>query len=643
MRSVFLRDNRERMYGENELRFLIVLTLLIWAKFFMLDYIIADVLDWPTFGSFRHHVLRHASRALAVSVPSLGAILCFVVPFSLLGPGLRGRALVLLNFLLSLLALTDSLFIRYYTDVFVFRDIMLLPQTGLIAKSIWSLLKPYDLLLFIDIPVMLWFFHGDKLLVTFRPVAKKRLLVSVLILIISISVQGGAAWRLVQQRPNVVNAMYDRLSICAWVSVSSFHWGDVLSGVARIANAGEKPGALIAEIGDWFLAHYDPNPNPVAAGKNLIIIQSEALQQFVVGLTILGQEVTPNLNRFKNECLYFPNTWGQTAGGHSADAEFMTNTGLFPAANGVAYTLYADNDFNSLGRVLRARGYTNVAIQGTERAFWNCHRMYPQLGFHAQYSRNTYPNDEVIGLGLSDRAIFDRSLEIFDSLREPFYAFVVTLSSHHPFDFEGLDDGSFILPDELKDTLIGHYLIAIHYYDREFGRFIDALRANGMLEKSLVVVYGDHPAIPIAYQKELELLLNEPLHTPMTWRETKKIPLMFRVPGELQARGEDTADAGQMDVLPTISGLMGLEIKTVFGRDLLAGNKESPVIFRNGSYVTEGVYVEPGVKRASVLEVRQEIESAYYDQLTDEVERQLLYNDAILDKNLMENILIRLR
>ena len=32
--------------------------------------------------------------------------------------------------------------------------------------------------------------------------------------------------------------------------------------------------------------------------------------------------------------------------------------------------------------------------------------MHHKLYFDRQYSRNTFPDDEVIGLGLSDRAIF---------------------------------------------------------------------------------------------------------------------------------------------------------------------------------------------------------------------------------------------
>ena len=89
----------------------------------------------------------------------LGAILCLLLPLMFFPPRRRAAALVVMDLLLSALVLTDRLFIRYYADIFIFHDLMLVPQTGLIAKSIWALLKPWDLLIFADIPLILSLIH----------------------------------------------------------------------------------------------------------------------------------------------------------------------------------------------------------------------------------------------------------------------------------------------------------------------------------------------------------------------------------------------------------------------------------------------------------------------------------------------------
>ena len=625
--------------NDKELRILILLTLIIWIKFFIVDYMIADVLNWPSFGSLKAHPVRHTLRTLAVALPSLGAVLSVLIPVSLVPAKYRGRALLIINILFSILVLTDVLFIRYYSDIFIFHDVLLLPQTGLIAKSIWSLLKAWDLLIFADIPIVIWLLKKERIALCFAPVTRKRIGVSLLILFFAVLVQFVAGYRLREERPNIMSAMYDRLSVCAWVSAASFHWGDVISLTARSFEPDYVPQEKINELRGWFAGRVKTNKTPSSKNRNLIMIQCEALQQFVVGLKINGTEVTPNLNRFAENSLYFPNAWDQTAGGLSSDSEFMANTGFFPSASGAAYTRFSDNSYNSLAKALKKNGYRTFVVQGTSSSFWNCHRMHPKLYFDRQYSRNTFPNGEVVGLGLSDRTIFTEALKIYKNTKGPFFSFIVTLSGHHPYNFEGLDDGTFPLPEEMRKTLLGDYIIAMNYFDRELGRFLDEIKDSGLDKKSLIVLYGDHPAVPIAYKEEMEKITGKKIEESIEWKETRRIPLIFHVPGEKAKNGILYTDTGQMDILPTTAGLLGIKIETFFGKDLFLDNGPDPVIFRNGSYIIDRVFVEPAVKRATRIGTHESIEASIYDEITKEVDLRLSYNDIILEKNLINDIL----
>ena len=624
---------------EKELRILILMTLLVWIKFFVVDYMIADVLNWPSFGTMKIHPVRHTLRALAVAVPSLGAILSVIIPVSLVPAKYRGRALLTVNVLFSVLVLTDVLFIRYYSDIFIFHDVLLLPQTGLIAKSIWSLLKLWDVLIFADIPIMFWLLKKERINLCFENITVKRIGISLLILFFAIFVQIVAGYRLRAQRPNIMSAMYDRLSVCAWVSTASFHWGDVISLTLKAFEPDHVPQQKIDELRGWFNRRSKNNYASPAGGKNLIMIQCEALQQFIVGMKINGAEVTPNLNRFAENSFYFPNAWDQTAGGLSSDSEFMANTGFFPSASGAAYTRFANNSYNSLAKALKKKGYSTFVIQGTSSSFWNCHRMHPKLYFDKQYSRNTFPKGEVIGLGLSDRTIFSEALNVFKDTKGPFYGFIVTLSGHHPYNFEGLDDGSFPLPEEMRKTLLGDYMIAMNYFDRELGRFLEGLKDLGLDQRSLIVLYGDHPAVPIAYKEEMEKLIGKKIEESIEWKETRRVPLIFHVPGAKAKKGTIFTDTGQMDIMPTAAGLLGIKIGTYFGKDLSLDNGPYPVIFRNGSYVIDGVFVEPAVKRATRTVTHESLDASEYDEITKEVDLMLSYNDIILEKNLINDII----
>ncbi len=622
-----------------ELRVLILLTLLIWIKFFVVDYRIADVLNWPSFGSLKIHPVRHSLRALAVALPSLGAILSVLIPVSLVPLKYRGSALLVINFLFSVLVLTDILFIRYYSDIFIFRDILLLPQTGLIAKSIWSLLKLRDVLLIVDIPIVIWLLKKERITLCFEPLTRKRIGLSLLVLSLAVSVQLVAGYRLRQQRPNIMSAMYDRLSVCTWVSSASFHWEDIISLTVKAFEPSYVPQEKIDEIRAWFSGRLKENTTAPAKGKNLIMIQCEALQQFVIGLKISGTEVTPNLNRFVEDSLYFPRAWNQTAAGLSSDSEFMANSGFFPSASGAAYTRFSNNDFNSLAKALKKNGYQAFVVQGTYSSFWNCHRMHPKLYFDKQYSRGSFPNGEVLGLGLSDRTIFTEALDIFQNTKAPFFGFIVTLSSHHPFNFDGLDDGSFPLPKEMREILLGDYIISMNYFDRELGRFLDGLKTSGLDKKSLVILYGDHPAVPIAYKQEMEKLIGRKIEEAIEWKETRRIPLIFHMSGSNARKGIEYTDTGQIDIMPTAAGLLGVKIETFFGKNLSLDNGSDPVIFRNGSYIIDGVFVEPAVKRATRIGTHESIDASQYDEITKEVDLRLSYNDMILEKNLINDIL----
>ena len=74
----------------------------------------------------------------------------------------------------------------------------------------------------------------------------------------------------------------------------------------------------------------------VAKGKNLIIIQMESFQKFLVDLKIDGKEITPNINKLAHESQYFPNFYQNVGQGNTSDAEFVVNTSFYIPPRGYA-------------------------------------------------------------------------------------------------------------------------------------------------------------------------------------------------------------------------------------------------------------------------------------------------------------------
>ena len=115
-----------------------------------------------------------------------------------------------------------------------------------------------------------------------------------------------------------------------------------------------------------------PRYYQVGKGKNLIVIQLEAFQDFVINAYYNGQEITPNLNRLlENDTLYFDRYYSNTGKGNTADAEFSSLNSLYPLIDGEIYRLYEDNTFRGLPWLMREQGYRAFAVHGFEGEFWN--------------------------------------------------------------------------------------------------------------------------------------------------------------------------------------------------------------------------------------------------------------------------------
>ena len=275
-------------------------------------------------------------------------------------------------------------------------------------------------------------------------------------------------------------------------------------------------------------------------------------------------------------------------------------------------------------------------MHGDRAGFWNRAHMYPALGFERFVSKKDYEVDEVFGLGLSDGSFFRQSLAMLEAQEQPFYAFLVTLSSHYPFGFpELLKAAAFDQGDEAEGAILRSYLAAIHYFDREFGNFIDGLKSSGLYGESVIILYGDHAAIPKWDAASLAKLLGKDLDDERSWRAVSTVPLMVRVPGVATLPHVRGRALGQIDIPATAASLLGVEFSSGFGRNIFAPEPASaPVIFRSGDYVSGGTLVEPAKRAAVDLADGRGRDYLPFAGLSSECARELALSDKILEYGL---------
>jgi len=258
------------------------------------------------------------------------------------------------------------------------------------------------------------------------------------------------------------------------------------------------------------------------------------------------------------------------------------------------------------------------------------------MGYERFFSIRDFDRTPVIGLGLSDARFVEQAAERLAALPEPFYAVLVTLSNHAPFVDPNLPR---TLPlGALEGTAVGDYLNSVRFTDAALGVLVDRLRASGVLDRSVLVVYGDHHGVPRTAPGTA--LLELPAHRADVWLlHEARVPLLVRLPSGRNA-GARHDPVGQVDVAPTIADLLGLPPGQTFfhGRSLVSGPAR-PVVLPDGSAVSqelvllarEGRWGAPRcVDAASGAPVAHE----RCDALADHAARELAISRAEVDQDL---------
>ncbi len=342
--------------------------------------------------------------------------------------------------------------------------------------------------------------------------------------------------------------------------------------------------AILKRHGTERIASFAPG---AFKGANVILIQVESLQEFVIGMSVDREEVTPRLTALAAESWYFPNAFSQAGPGTTSDAEFAANASLYPPSDEPASLAYADKRIPALPRLLGDIGYDTFTMHANTVRYWNRQELYPALGFSHYYDAEYFESDRIIGMGTSDHVMLRRALpEVVRQADEgPIYCQLVTLSPHHPFEMP--DSAKRLeLPQWLDGTIVGNYLHAMNYEDRQVGWFVQRLKQTGLWDSSIVVIYGDHGGLrskdlkPAENRMRSELLLG---HT-YTSADRTNIPLLIHVPK--QRIGVVSANAaGQIDLMPTVADALGLDISAVphfghslfdYSRVLIAGRSGMP-------------------------------------------------------------------
>ena len=321
---------------------------------------------------------------------------------------------------------------------------------------------------------------------------------------------------------------------------------------------------------------------PVAGAQepaNVLLFTIDSCRADRFGVYGNPQSPTPRIDAWAQSGTLFSRAYSTSA--WTVPGLVSALSGLHPPTHGINNRdRMGSPDLLSLTKIFRQKGYLS-----------------PNLNFFsfAPYYTN-------LGLGEIDRQYFGQQEgdELLNWLKEysaeaPFFLWYHTAIVHQPYNpgpanlprpaeelaqrpgIRAVMNGAIVplgsaqFQEDDRPILMALYDAEMGRMDQLFGKALDLLREKNLLAKTLIVLTADHGE---------ELLdhgfvghASTSLHAKL-YEEFLHIPLMVSWPGKVPQGKSDDRLASQIDILPTILNLMGIQVpQYVQGSDLL---KEPP-------------------------------------------------------------------
>lgn len=543
------------------------------------------------------------------------SLIIFIGSFMfLLNEKVRFRYLIIVSSIMCFICVSNSIYYDNYSSFVTLSQISATKQMMDIKNAIFSIIEFKHLIYLICIPILI--FVGKKNKSVF---VKNSFIYS---LIISISLFLVFCLLLVPTDWGKLTKQWYREFIVMKFGVYFYQVNDIVINIVPSFNS--YVGSDQASI--KFNYYFDNKVNSIVPNeytnifldKNLLVIHAESIQNFVINEKINNKEITPFLNKLVDEGLYFSNFYSQDSLGTSSDSEFTFNSSLLPASDGIVFINYWDRFYITIPKLLKEKGYYTFSMHGNDGNFWNRILAHESLGYNKfYYQSKDYVLDETIGLGLSDKSFFNQSINYIKDISKnnsKFYGTMIMLTNHTPFtdidelsDFDVtnsyIKDGVLIKNDFLEGTTLGSYIKSVNYADSAIELFINELDKSGLLENTVIVIYGDHDSK--IQKEEFEKFYNYDRNNgnyynigdsnyydfnDFEYELNRKVPFIIWSK-DIKLNEEVNKPMGMIDIFPTLGNMFGFSNHYALGNDIFSA-EDNTVVFPNGNWLTDKVYYD---------------------------------------------------
>ena len=289
--------------------------------------------------------------------------------------------------------------------------------------------------------------------------------------------------------------------------------------------------------------------------KNVVIVLMESLSAKL--MTRFGNEknLTPCLDSLFQKSMAFSNFY--SAGTHTNHAIYASLYSFPSIMKRNAMKGSAIPTYTGLPTILKDNGYHTMFFMTHESQYDNMNAFFRSNGFDDIYSQENYPKEKVANhFGVQDDYLFEYALPVLRKSAEsgkPFFATLLTITNHPPY----------VIPEYFTPKTSEPEWQVVEYADWSVGNFMAAASKEKWFDNTIFVFLGDHGKMIGKADCELPESYN---HIP------------FMIYGKDIAPEERTDFAGQVDIAPTLLGLLNIPyVQNNFGINLI--QEKRPCIF----------------------------------------------------------------
>lgn len=355
--------------------------------------------------------------------------------------------------------------------------------------------------------------------------------------------------------------------------------------------------------------------------KNVIVMMMES-----VNTIIENKDYFPNFAKLLEHGWYWENHYSPRNSCATINNELSGLTSLYTINQVCTANAYKENTyFTSLFNLFKKKDYYVSSYHDYNEEYYARHEIHKNLGSEAYYDVtdldipiiSDWPND----------ADFVEQIMPYFTAKDKFFTWITTMSPHQPYSVNS-ELGS-LYADLFEDTnyteSAKRYLSKVKVTDDALGALLDGLEEAGVLEDTVIVLYGDH--YPYALLEEDLKPMMDYDYDVVTNRD--KTPfLIYQADLEPQVFSEYTS---YINLAPTLANLFDLDYdpRLYTGYDVLAEDYDNRIVFSDGSWLDENAYYD-----AATSEIEYKTDVRYDTEKLQEI------NQTVNNKIKMSNLAI---